>query len=181
MELCLGSVLTHMNLTSRHSARISQWKLKGSITSSFWEGKEKIFNLKLEENISSLTKSALRRRYFTRCQIYPLVCFMLLWKSPWPKQIVEKRVYFFLICYGSSLRKVRKGTHSRNFWKMNRNRGHWGKLFPCFASRPMFNSFSHASQSNLPGDGTAHSCLSPLPSLCNQECAPLVYPLENLI
>lgn len=95
MELCLGGVLTHMNLTSRHSARISQWKLKGSITSCFWKGKEKIFNLKLEENISSLTKSALRRRYFTRCQIYPLVCFMLLWKSPWPKQIVEKRVYFF--------------------------------------------------------------------------------------
>lgn len=88
---------------------------------------------------------------------------------------------FFIIGYGSSLRKVRKGTRSRDSWKRNRNRGHWGKLFPCFASRPMFNFFSHASQSHLPGDGTAHSCLSPLPSICNQESAPQIYPQENLI
>lgn len=83
---------------------------------------------------------------------------------------------FFLIWYGSSLRKVRKRTYSRDSWKWNRNRGHWGKLFPCLASRPMFNFFSCASQSNLPRDGTAHSCLSPLLSFCNQESTPTDLP-----
>lgn len=104
---CLGKLLGSDWTTPRTKSKWScalevnwhTWILRRGAVPEFHflllEGKEKIFNFKLEENISSLTKSALRRRYSTRCQIYPLVCFMLLWKSPWPKQIVEKRVYFF--------------------------------------------------------------------------------------
>lgn len=112
-----------------------------------------------------------------------LVCFLLLWETPWPNASWGGKGLFYWALPGhiQSLRKVRAGSWSRN---MEENCSLWlaqpTLIQPGPACLPQAACPGMALPTR-PGDGSSHSGLGLPFSINNQENAPQKCPQASLI